>query len=183
MKGIIMGDALPLAVDLDGTVILTDMSEITIKRVLLRKPWLIVGCLWLEITGKRAKWKRILGTKLIFDPSQLVYHEKFMEWLKQEKKAGRELVLCTASEKAVAEKIANHLDIFDDVMGSEGVINLAGENKRKALVERYGEQGFGYCGNSKSDLAVWPSAGEVVVVNPSRGVIKGLSGRKHTLFE
>jgi phosphoserine phosphatase len=183
MKGIIMGDALPLAVDLDGTVILTDMSEITIKRVLLRKPWLIAGCLWLEITGRRAKWKRKLGAKLNFDPAQLVYHEKFMEWLKQEKKAGRELVLCTASEKAVAEKIANHLDIFDDVMGSEGVINLAGENKRKALVERYGEQGFGYCGNSKSDLAVWPSAGEVIVVNPSRGVVKGLSGRKHTLFE
>lgn len=178
-----MGDSLPLAVDLDGTVILSDMSQITIKRVLLKKPWLIIGCLWLEITWRRAKWKRVLGKKLKFEPSELTYHTEFVNWLKKEKEEGRELVLCTASEKEVAVKISDYLGIFDDVMGSEGEINLAGNNKRKALVERYGEGGFGYCGNSKSDLAVWPSAGEVIVVNPSRGVIKGIKGREYTLFE
>ena len=68
-------------------------------------------------------------------------------------------------------------------MCSDGLVNLAGEKKRAALVARFGEQGFGYCGNSRDDLKVWSSAAEVIVVNPSRGVISGLGEREYTLFE
>ena len=54
---------IPLAVDMDGTLILTDMSYISIKRVLLRKPWMIFGVLTKEVTNKRAQWKRDLAKK------------------------------------------------------------------------------------------------------------------------
>ncbi len=63
---------LPLAVDLDGTLILTDMSRVTIRRVVLPRPWLIPGLIWWELTGKRAKWKRSLGKRLKFEPAELV---------------------------------------------------------------------------------------------------------------
>ena len=178
-----MTDGLPIAVDLDGTTILTDMSWVTLKRVVLLRPWLIPGCLWLELTGKRAKWKRWLGSRLKFEPSELKYHEEFLGWLKGQHAEGRTLILCTASEKTVAKKIADHLGIFSDVMASEGVVNLAGGNKCSALVERFGEMGFAYCGNSRDDLKVWSSAGEVIVVNPSRGVLSGLGEREYTLFK
>ena len=178
-----MRDALPIAVDLDGTTILTDMSWVTLKRVVLLRPWLIPGCLWLEVTGRRAMWKRTLGSRLKFDPAKLTYHQDFLGWLHQQHADGRDLILCTASDKLVAQKIADHIGLFSDVMASEGELNLAAENKRLALVERFGEQGFGYCGNSRDDLKVWPSAAEVIVVNPSRGVLKGLDGREFTLFK
>ena len=48
----------PLAVDLDGTLILTDMSWVSIRRVILPRPWRILGFLWLELTGRRAVWKQ-----------------------------------------------------------------------------------------------------------------------------
>ena len=44
-------------------------------------------------------------------------------------------------------------------------------------------KGFAYCGNSKADLEVWPDAGEVIVVNPSRGVLTGLDQEPDILFE
>ena len=63
----------PLAVDLDGTLILTDMSWVSIRKVILPKPWRILGFLWLELTGRRAVWKQNLGKLLTFDPAHLEY--------------------------------------------------------------------------------------------------------------
>ena len=174
---------LPLAVDLDVTVILTDMSYMTVSRVLLVRPWLVPWMLYKEFSGRRSVWKRALGEKLNFDPEKLTYHEEFLRWLKQQKEAGRILILCTASDRPVAEKIAGHIGIFDDVMATDMGPNLAGENKAAALVERFGEKGFGYAGNSKSDLAVWPHAGEVIVVNAKPSVRRLIEADANLIFD
>lgn len=174
---------LPLAVDLDGTIILTDMSAVTIKRVLLRRPWLIPWVLLKEITGKRPQWKFKLAQQLNFEPSELTYHEEFMTWLREQHANGRTLILCTASTRAVADKIADHLGLFEDVMATDLGANLAGGNKAAALVERFGEKGFGYAGNSKSDLAVWPHAGEVIVVNAPPSVRSKVEATADLIFD
>ena len=160
----------PLAVDLDGTLILTDMSWVSIRRVILPRPWRILGFLWLELTGRRAVWKQNLGKLLSFDPADLVYHASFMDWLTGEYARGRKLYLVTASDRLIAESIAAHVGIFNDVMASDGEVNLRGTKKAEALVARFGSRKFGYAGNSHVDLPVWESAGQVIVVNPERGL-------------
>src|SRR5208337_4069324 len=47
-----------------------------------------------------------------------------------------------------------------------------GDNKLKVLVEKYGERGFGYAGNSSVDLTVWRGAREAIVVNARAAVRK-----------
>ena len=111
---------MPLAVDMDGTLILTDMSVMSAKRVFLRKPWTIFSTIFLELTGKRAKWKKKLARQLKFDPDELQFHEAFVDWLTGESARGRKLILATASDRLVAEIIAAHVGLFDDVMGSDG---------------------------------------------------------------
>jgi len=174
---------LPLAVDLDGTLIFTDMSKITFRRVLLPRFWLLPWMLYLDLTNRRARWKQILGRKLKFDPAELEYNEPFLAWLKEQKATGREIVLCTASEESVAKQIADYVGLFDDVMGSDGVTNLRMEAKGKALAERYGKGQFAYAGNSSHDLKTWPYAGEVIVVNASQETIKALGDRPSLVFE
>ena len=71
----------PIAVDMDGTLILTDMSWISIRRVFLRSPWMIPKTLFWELTGRRALWKKELGRRLVFDPAELTFHEGFLDWL------------------------------------------------------------------------------------------------------
>jgi hypothetical protein len=83
----------------------------------------------------------------------------------------------------VAEKIADHVGLFDDVMASGTGANLAGGNKAAALVERYGLKEFGYAGNSKSDLAVWPDAGEIIVVNAPSSVRSNISKSADLIFD
>ena len=134
----------PLAVDLDGTLILTDMSWVSIRKVILPKPWRILGFLWLELTGRRAVWKQNLGKLLIFDPAHLEYHASFMDWLTGEYARGRRLYLVTASDRLIAESIAAHVGIFNDVMASDGEVNLRGKKKAEALVARFGSGKFGY---------------------------------------
>jgi len=79
-----MGDAVsdtPLAVDMDGTLILSDMSRICFSRVIPRRPWMLLSTILKELTGRRAQWKRDLAEKLVFDPAELDYHEAFLDWI------------------------------------------------------------------------------------------------------
>ena len=79
------GPEIPIAVDMDGTLILTDMSWVSIRRVILRRPWYVLGMLVKVVTGKRAQWKRDLAERLVFDPAELEYHEGFLDWLTGER--------------------------------------------------------------------------------------------------
>ena len=143
----------------------------------------VLWLLYLELTGNGSRWKRVLGRRLKFDPTELVYHEAFLAWLKEQKATGREMILCTASEEFVAKKIAEHVGLFDDVMASDGVTNLRMEAKGKALAERYGKGNFAYAGNSSHDLKTWPYAGEVIVVNASKSTLNALGDQPSIVFE
>ena len=177
------GPEIPIAVDMDGTLILTDMSWVSIRRVILRRPWYVLGMLAKEFTGKRAQWKRDLAERLVFDPAELEYHEGFLDWLTGERAKGRTLILATASDRIIAEQVAGHVGLFSDVMASDSAFNLRGEKKAEALVSRFGEGGFAYAGNSKHDLPVWERAGEVIVVNPERGLLDRVGDTDDIIFE
>lgn len=118
----------------------------------------------------KAVLKRRLASRTTFDAALLPYNETLLAWLKEQRGAGRRLVLCTASDRSIADAVAAHLGVFDDVLASDGATNLAGHRKADALAARYGEQGFDYAGNSGADLKVWRRARKAIVVNGARGL-------------
>lgn len=160
----------PLVVDLDGTLIRTDMMWESMARLLRRNPLAIFQILFWWTRG-RALLKQKLAARVQVDPASLPYHEKFILWLREEKKSGRKLILATASDLKMAQPIADHVGLFDEVLASNGKINLRSENKLRALTEKFGERGFDYAGNSTADFAVWRGSRQAVVVNASRTVL------------
>jgi 4-hydroxybenzoate polyprenyltransferase len=64
--------------------------------------------------------------------------------------------------------VADRVNLFDEVIASDGVRNVSGDAKRAALVERFGEKGFDYVGNERADECVWRSARKAVVVGTNR---------------
>jgi apolipoprotein N-acyltransferase len=162
---------IPLVVDLDGTLIKTDLLWESLARLLRRNPLWLPPILFWWARG-RALLKQKLAARVTIDAATLPYHEKFLAFLREQKKTGRKLILATASDLQMALPAAHHVGIFDEVMGSDGRTNLRGENKLNALVEKFGERGFDYAGNSSADFAVWRGAREAVVVNASRAVLK-----------
>ena len=87
--------------------------------------------------------------RVSIDPATLPYKESLLAFLREQKTAGRKLVLATASDCELALPVANYAGLFDEVLGSDGKTNLRGQNKLKALVEKFGERGFDYAGNSQ----------------------------------
>jgi apolipoprotein N-acyltransferase len=162
---------IPLVVDLDGTLIKTDLLWEHLARLLRRNPFWIFPVLFWWARG-RAFLKQQLARLVKIDPANLPYHEPFLAFLREQKSTGRKLILATASDLQMALPVANHVGLFDEVLGSDGKTNLRSENKLKALTEKFGAHGFDYAGNSSADFAVWRGAREAIVVNASPAVLK-----------
>jgi 4-hydroxybenzoate polyprenyltransferase/phosphoserine phosphatase len=157
---------LPLVVDLDGTLINTDMLHESALKLLGKNPLNTFKLPYWLSQGKAAL-KGKLADRTDIDPSTLPYNPKLLSWLKEQQKSGRQLILCTASHTRFATAIAKHLNIFDDVIASDNKTNLSGENKAQLLEQRFGQAGFDYAGNAKADIAVWKRARRGIVVNAS----------------
>jgi len=164
---------IPLAVDLDGTLIKTDLLVEGALRLVRRQPFSIFTMLGWLVSGGKARLKAEVAARTGIDPATLPYQAEFLAFLRRRREAGQPLVLATAADGAAAKPVAAHLGLFDEVIASDGNTNLDGAAKRRRLVERFGEKGFDYAGNGSVDLAVWPSARSAVVVNPTYGVAAG----------
>ncbi len=156
----------PLVVDLDGTLIKTDLLLETANQLAARHP-LRVFRLLARSSGSRSALKACLAEECVIDPASLPYNEHLVAWLREEKQQGRRLVLATASHRLLADAVQRHLGLFDEVLATEGDINLKSERKRDLLVSRYGERGFDYVGNHAADLPVWRGARQAYVVGGS----------------
>lgn len=160
----------PLVVDLDGTLIRSDVLIESGFAYLTSAPHRFYRpLLWLTRGGKSAL-KAGLAENTNVDVSVLPYDPTVLAWLEEERKAGRQLVLATASHERYARAIANHLGLFDQTFATNSDINLSSGHKRDKLVAEFGEKNFDYAGNSHDDIAVWESAARAYVVNPSAGV-------------
>jgi 4-hydroxybenzoate polyprenyltransferase len=133
------------------------------------------------IWSGRAAFKQRVAKASGIDIGLLPFNQELISYLRAQKAAGRILVLATAADAAVAQAVAEHLDLFDEVISSNGVNNLKGPAKAAALVQRFGERGFAYAGDSRADLPVWQSAHGAVVVNAGSGLLG--KARRVTLFE
>ena len=161
----------PLVVDLDGTLIATDVLFETASVQLIRSPRSLGRMLRWLMRG-RAHLKKELVARTPLDVTTLPFRDDLVAWLHEEKESGRRLVLASAADGEAVRQIATYLDIFDDVFGSGDGVNLRSEAKRRLLVERYGEGGFDYVGNSSHDLPVWTSARTAHVVAASDAVLR-----------
>lgn len=159
----------PLCVDLDGTLVLSDTLHESMLRVLADSPpRIFLLPFWLF--GGKSGFKTKVAEHARPDPAGLPYNQELLAWLREQKASGRRLILVTAAHTAIAEAVAEHVGLFDRVMATTGGVNLSGEAKAKALVQEFGPRGFDYVGNDAPDLPVWAQARRAIVVNASAGL-------------
>ncbi len=161
----------PLVVDLDGTLVRTDLLVESFNQFLIHHPFQCWLPLWWLTQGK-VVLKEELAQRTDLDVSALPYNAALIEWLRSEKKQGRRLILATASHTRLAHQVAAHLQLFDEVLATDHGINLKAQAKADALVARFGKQGFDYVGNDWPDLAVWACADTAHVVDASDALIQ-----------
>lgn len=172
----------PLCVDLDGTLIKTDTFAQALLLLVRTRPSALFSIFKWAPRGL-AFLKQQVAREIMLDPDVLPVHDGFVQFLHTESTLGRKLVLATASDQSVAQRIADRFGFFSEVLGSNGHVNLKANRKRAALVERFGEGGFDYAGNASDDLEVWKSAVGIIAVNPCKPVRRALVGTSARIFD
>lgn len=156
------GHAIPLCVDLDGTLIRSDLLAESALALIAYNPLMLFAMFVWLLRGK-AYLKREIANRIEFDASALPYNQSLIEWIRDQQKL-RPVVLCTAADARLANEVAKHVGGFSAVLASDGAQNLSGAKKAQMLVALYGDHGFDYVGNAAVDLKVWKHASSAVVV-------------------
>lgn len=160
---------LPLVVDLDGTLVKTDLLvEALFAMIKQNSLYFFLLPFWF-IKG-RAYLKRQVSRRVTLDVTVLPYNRELVDYLRDQRSQGRRLILAAGADERIARQVADYLQLFDMVLASDGTFNLSGQYKGRRLVEEYGQKGFDYAGDAGRDLPVWSSAHRAVLVNSTESL-------------
>lgn len=162
-----MSETTPLVLDVDGTFLKTDLLYECLWAGLGRAPR---ATLLAVIRNFRhpARLKAELARIAPLRTDLLPVNPEIADLALRSRMAGREVVLASASDRLLVERLAAEYGLSGPVFASDGETNLKGEAKAAALVAEFGERGFDYAGDSAADLAVWRHAENAIVVGPVR---------------
>ena len=169
-KGESASGSYDLYVDIDGTLLRTDLLHEAAWRHVKTAPWRIFTLLRLALKGP-APLKTFLARKIKFDPATLPYESAVTELIAQRKNRGERTILITASHQTYASRIAEHLDLPGGGFGSSKRTNLKGATKLSRIQALNQGREFVYAGNSAADRPIWAASKKEILVNaPSKDV-------------
>ncbi|MBU3610992.1 hypothetical protein ICN32_10550 [Polynucleobacter wuianus] len=163
------GDSSRIVIDLDGTLIRTDLLTESASKFALTTPFAFFY-IFLWLLKGRAYLKSRLAALVDLDVAALPYDQSVLKWIADKRKLGYSIVLATASNIKYASQVSEHLGLFDEVFASDAHINLKGAEKARVLNERYGVCCYEYLGNSTADIPIWKSCSIAHAANFSRKV-------------
>lgn len=159
-----------LYVDLDGTLIRSDLLIETVL-TLLRRNALYIFLLPFWLLKGRAHLKRMVAERAGIVAASLPYNHRLIGLLKEARAQGRRLVLASASDGALVRQVADHLGLFDDVLGSDGEKNRKAGAKLAAIRKHARGELFDYAGNEAADIVIMREARQAILVDPDRRLL------------
>jgi 4-hydroxybenzoate polyprenyltransferase len=156
----------PLCVDLDGSLVKSDTLLDSLLVLVRKRPSLLLALPGRLLRGKAA-FKAFVTESVSLDVVHLPYNRKLLHYLDEQHRLGRDLYLASGANIALARRVAAHLGIFKDVLGSDGDLNLTGHNKLERIRTRLGAGEFDYVGNDIPDLPLLACSAEPMIANPS----------------
>jgi len=168
-------DMTVLVVDLDGTLTPTDTLLESVIQFVKQSPFNFLRIIvWLFLG--RAGFKGKIAPRVSIAVDVLPYRQPLLDYLHEEKRKGRTIVLATAAHRSIADKVADYLRVFDTVLATDASNNLKGRNKLAAIQARYGTN-FVYAGDCQADMPIWRAARAAVLVGVSPTLAKTVSER------
>lgn len=166
--------AVPLAVDLDGTLLRTDTLHESLLALVRLRPWALPGLLGALLNGKAA-FKAAVTEAATLEVDSLPLNERLVAYLREQKARGRTLALFSAADQRIASVVAAHLGLFAEAHGSDGAVNLSGPRKLERIRERLGPD-FAYAGDAAVDQPIWREARSAILVGDVQRLEAGLDG-------
>ena len=175
-EGLSLGIEFPLVVDLDGTLIATDALHESLLFFLKRQgmaSWKIP--FWI-LSGRAKVKNRLAAVVTEEDVATFPVNDELLAMAEREAKRGRRVVLATAADLSIAEKVQRRFPCINDIVASRDGLNLKGLAKAQELVSLLPD-GFVYAGDSSADLHVWSKASAAVFAGRSARMVKKVTAR------
>jgi hypothetical protein len=99
----------------------------------------------------------------------LPYHQPLVSYLRAQKQAGRRLLLATALPVAFGRQVAEHLELFDGIVGLDGAALSAGAGEADQLPAEDLPAAFVYVGRTLDGPVADGAVGMVEVAPAGRG--------------
>lgn len=163
-----MKDDIPLVVDVDGSVLRTDLLWEGLVRLCVTRPARLPGLLAAFLRG-RAAAKAFVAGEAALDLRSLPLEEAVMELVRDARTAGRPVVLASGAHRSQVDQLGRRIGA-DFVWGSDEGRNLTGEAKLRLLLERWAS--FDYVGNGRADYPLWREARKAFALKPSASVLR-----------
>ena len=170
-----------LAVDLDHTLIHTDMIYSGFQQILFKKFYLIPVLLYLLFTKGKPLAKKYLYDNSTFDLKSIPFNIELIKFIKSEKHNYDHTILISGSYHKYVQQISDYLEIFDSYAGTDLEVNMISYNKISYLNERFDMPIFDYIGDNKKDIPIWEASRKILVVD-NGNIKKYISHMKYTII-
>jgi 4-hydroxybenzoate polyprenyltransferase/phosphoserine phosphatase len=153
----------PLVVDVDGTLVVTDLIQEAALQLVARHP-LQAFCILSWLRGGKSNLKMRLADRVDPGIDTVPLRAEVLSLIRGAQAAGRPVYLASASDRRYVERLAERISGIAGVFGTEDGINLIGSAKADRLVAAFGAKGYDYIGDTSVDFAVWRAARKPLVV-------------------
>jgi 4-hydroxybenzoate polyprenyltransferase/phosphoserine phosphatase len=163
----------PLIVDVDGTLVRTDLLQEAALQFVARFPlevWRLL--LWL-LKGK-AVLKAELAQRVNPGISSVPLRAETVDMIRQAQAEGRSVYLASASDHRYVQELADRIGGIAGVFATDPQTNLAGGAKAQRLEAEFGAGGFDYVGDQPVDFPVWRSARKQIAVSHTNAFTRRL---------
>ena len=167
-----MDDNKILFVDLDGTLIKEDLSNLAFMDYLKKKPLNTLYHLIIFLFKGKPYLKEIISRDFRVPFESLTFNKGALDYVRDIKNRHRVVYLISGSHQILVNQIDNHLKIFFESFGTQDNFNMVGINKVKFINEKLNIKDFDYFGNSRKDLPIWKYCKRIIYTNVSTSLRK-----------
>ena len=130
---------IPLCIDLDGTLLKTDLFLETLILNIKQRPILFFIIPWLICRHGVSYVKHLLSARISPRMDTLPLNRKVLDLIHREKRKNRAVYLVTAACSSQAQAVADRMGIFTDVFSSGKNSNLKSSSKRDFLLSLFSQ--------------------------------------------
>jgi len=164
-----------LFVDLDGTLIKEDLSNLAFSYSLKKYPFKTLFYLLVFLFKGKPYLKDKISKDFDIPFENLTFNKAAFNFIREVKNRHRVVYLISGSHQTLVDQMGNYLNIFFESFGTRDNFNMVGINKVKFIKENLKIHDFDYLGNSHKDLPIWKYTKRAIYTNASQDLKKTIN--------